>query len=445
MNRPYIDSFKKFIFFSDIGFLNFSILISHLLIFGDNSPNFPSKAFIVVANLCWCVISLLNRNYKIQVPPNINVIFEKLLMTLIYQALLVLGAIYFFKILNISRGFVMISFCIFAMMAILQRLWLFNFIESKLDEYVKKKVIVLGNKGIADSLLYTFKKRPELGYRNYEYLGINLQLDLNENLNEILIRSPDEIFVCYKEMTIESLDKLILFGDEHLIKIKVVYDSIATQRRPKPKLEKFPILHLNAQPIGSAKIKTLKRAFDIFFALSLMIVGAPIFLLLYLITRITSKGNAFYKQERIGQSEKPFYIYKFRSMYDGSEPSGPQLSKDNDPRVTKWGMFMRKTRLDELPQFWNVLKGEMSVVGYRPERKHFIEQISKKTPQYKRLFRHKPGITSLGQVHYGYAENVDQMCERLQFDLLYFCNINLNSDLNIILKTVKVMVQGKGK
>jgi putative colanic acid biosynthesis UDP-glucose lipid carrier transferase len=176
-----------------------------------------------------------------------------------------------------------------------------------------------------------------------------------------------------------------------------------------------------------------------------MTVGAPLFLLLYILTKFTSKGPAFFKQERIGKNEKPFYIYKFRSMYVDAEKSGPQLSKDNDPRITKWGRMIRKTRLDELPQFWNVLKGEMSIVGYRPERKHYIEEIAKKTPEYKKLFHYKPGITSMGQVHYGYAENVDQMCERLRYDLLYARNVNLNSDVNIIFKTVKVMVQGKGK
>jgi putative colanic acid biosynthesis UDP-glucose lipid carrier transferase len=291
----------------------------------------------------------------------------------------------------------------------------------------------------------TFKTRPEFGYNDFEYWETDLQHDLNTTMNELLIESPGEIFVCYKEMIIESLDKLILFGELNSIKIKVVYDSISNQRRLRPNLDKFPILHLNAQPTVNRKVKILKRLFDILFAVSIMIIGSPIFILLYIITKITSKGKAFYKQERIGQSERPFYIFKFRSMYVDSEVSGPQLSKDNDPRITKWGMFMRKTRLDELPQFWNVLKGDMSIVGYRPERKHFIEEISKKTPQYKRLLRHKPGITSLGQVHYGYAENVDQMCERLQFDLLYFCNLNINSDLDIILKTVRVMVQGKGK
>jgi lipopolysaccharide/colanic/teichoic acid biosynthesis glycosyltransferase len=132
-------------------------------------------------------------------------------------------------------------------------------------------------------------------------------------------------------------------------------------------------------------------------------------------------------------------------MYVNAEKVGPQLSKDNDPRITKWGVVMRKTRLDEIPQFWNVLKGEMSVVGPRPERQHFITKIVEKTPGYKKLLRLKPGLTSIGQVRYGYAENVDQMCNRVRYDMLYLQNMNFNSDIDIIFRTVKVMVQRKGK
>lgn len=191
--------------------------------------------------------------------------------------------------------------------------------------------------------------------------------------------------------------------------------------------------------------RIVKRAFDICFSLTAIILGLPLFLLLIVITKLTSKGSVFYKQERIGKDEKPFYIYKFRSMRVDAEKFGPQLSKDNDPRITKWGQIMRKTRLDELPQFWNVLKGDMSVVGPRPERAHFIKQIVQKAPGYKLLLRIKPGITSIGQVNYGYAENVDQMCQRMLFDLRYLNEVNLQTDFNIILQTVKVMFQGKGK
>lgn len=132
-------------------------------------------------------------------------------------------------------------------------------------------------------------------------------------------------------------------------------------------------------------------------------------------------------------------------MYIGAENSGPQLAKENDPRVTGWGRIMRKTRLDELPQFVNVFLGQMSIVGPRPERPFFIEQIIEKAPEYKRLLSIKPGITSIGQVKYGYAENVEQMIERMKLDLLYLDDQNLSTDLAIILETVRVIAQGKGK
>ncbi|MEX2593386.1 MAG: sugar transferase [Anditalea sp.] len=191
--------------------------------------------------------------------------------------------------------------------------------------------------------------------------------------------------------------------------------------------------------------RIIKRAFDICFSLTVMILGLPLFVMLMIITKLTSKGPIFYKQQRIGINEKPFNIYKFRSMYEDAEKCGPQLSKDNDPRITKWGEIMRKTRLDELPQFWNVLRGDMSVVGPRPERQHFIQQIVAKAPGYKTLLSIKPGITSIGQVNYGYAENVDQMCQRMLFDLRYLNEVNIQTDINIILQTVKVMCQGRGK
>lgn len=189
----------------------------------------------------------------------------------------------------------------------------------------------------------------------------------------------------------------------------------------------------------------LKRLFDVFVSCIALITGFPFFALLVIVTKITSSGNVFFLQQRIGKNGTPFYIYKFRSMYIDAENSGPQLAKDNDPRITAWGRIMRKTRLDELPQFLNVFFGQMSVVGPRPERYFFIEKIIEKAPEYKQLLTIKPGITSIGQVRYGYAENVEQMIERMKLDLLYLKNKNLSVDVGIIIETVRVMAQGKGK
>ena len=190
---------------------------------------------------------------------------------------------------------------------------------------------------------------------------------------------------------------------------------------------------------------SLKRIFDVVISLLAMVILSPVYLVTAIIVKCTSPGPVFYAQERIGYHGRPFKMHKFRSMYVDAEKSGPALSKDDDPRITPFGRFMRKVRLNEIPQFYNVLKGTMSIVGPRPERQYYIDQIVKQAPEYLLLQRIKPGITSWGQVKYGYASTVDEMLERLRYDLLYLDNMSLTTDLKILLYTVIIILQGRGK
>ncbi|MGB0933477.1 MAG: sugar transferase [Lishizhenia sp.] len=191
--------------------------------------------------------------------------------------------------------------------------------------------------------------------------------------------------------------------------------------------------------------RILKRLIDITASGISLILLTPIYITLAILVKSSSKGPVFFKQERIGKNGNPFQIIKFRTMYVDAEKSGPQLSSSHDPRITSVGRFMRKSRLDEFPQFWNVLIGEMSLVGPRPERQFFIDQIVEKEPEFLQLNKVKPGITSWGQVKYGYAENVSEMIQRMKFDLLYLKNMSIALDFKIMLYTVLIVLKAKGK
>ncbi len=189
----------------------------------------------------------------------------------------------------------------------------------------------------------------------------------------------------------------------------------------------------------------VKRIIDVSFSVIAMVVSIPLFLIIPILILIDSKGPIIYSQTRIGRYGKPFRIYKFRSMICDAEANGPKLSCKNDPRITKLGLFLRKSHLDEIPQFFNVLTGHMSLVGPRPERQHYIDLLTQQAPQYALLQRVRPGITSWGQIKYGYASDLTQMLERLPYDLVYMKNASLYLDFKILIYSFIEVIRAKGK
>lgn len=219
--------------------------------------------------------------------------------------------------------------------------------------------------------------------------------------------------------------------------------QLLTSRIRQGNIAGEPLIDISRSEISQSTLNT-KRVSDIIVSALTLIVISPIIAILAIIVRLDSRGPAFYKQTRIGYHKKPFNIYKIRSMHLNAETSGPSLSTEDDPRITRIGRFMRKYRLDELPQFWNVLRGDMSLVGPRPEREFFIRQIMERAPYYTLIHRVRPGITSWGMVKYGYASTIDEMIERLRYDLIYIENMSLIVDIKIIIYTIHTVFTGKG-
>lgn len=256
----------------------------------------------------------------------------------------------------------------------------------------------------------------------------------------------EEAIIAVESSEHEHLSRILNLLEGCRVRVKIIpsmYDILSGSVK-MTSIFGAPLIEVNKEIMPAWQF-SIKRLMDIVLSVIALLVLLPIMLIIAIVVYSTSKGPILFRQERIGRFGKPFRIYKFRSMRVDAEADGPKLSSSTDPRITTVGRFLRRTRMDELPQFWNVLKGEMSLVGPRPERKHFIDEIVTRAPHYHHLHKVRPGITSWGQVKFGYAENVEQMVRRLKFDILYIENMSIAVDLKILAYTILIILKGDGK
>jgi exopolysaccharide biosynthesis polyprenyl glycosylphosphotransferase len=322
----------------------------------------------------------------------------------------------------------------------------------------RKNALIAGFNKKAHEIESEISNHPALGLDIVGYLAVypenigktHNNIDVIGSVEEIEKIIPErniqEIIIALEHHNEDILIDIIGKCENKNIGLKIVphlYEILSGQARTA-QLYGLPLIDINPQLMPEWE-KKVKRILDVFISFIILIVASPIFLLIGLSIKLDSKGPVFYRQERCGMNGKLFKVIKFRSMrQDAEKLTGPVWSQKDDPRVTKVGRFLRKVRLDEVPQFINVLKGEMSLVGPRPERPYFVEKLSKEIPYYSRRLKVRPGITGWAQVKHKYDETIEDVKEKIKFDLFYIENMSLRMDFKILFRTIFVVFLGKG-
>ncbi|MCX7879201.1 MAG: sugar transferase [Ignavibacteria bacterium] len=338
-----------------------------------------------------------------------------------------------------------------------------RFISRRVQKHLREKriiqipVVLFGSSKEVESLLKKVELHPEWGYNIKALIltdeakfteAIHLPIYSADELEEALLKEkPFELFIAIDNPNHEYLLQIANKCANQQIKVKIVpdlYDVLTGLVKTFP-LYSIPLIEISTQLLRPWEA-FLKRMLDIIVSLFVLIVGLPLWIITAILIKLDSKGPIFYKQERVGKDGKIFTCYKFRSMYVDAEKTGPKTTVINDPRVTRIGQILRRTHIDEVPQFWNVLKGEMSLVGPRPERPIFLEHYSKILPMFRRRNIVRPGITGWNQVNSPLFEiTPEHLKNRLKDDFYYIENMSLKLDIEIILRTIYLVLRGKGQ
>ncbi|GAB6094596.1 TIGR03013 family PEP-CTERM/XrtA system glycosyltransferase [Desulfatiferula olefinivorans] len=448
-----------FFILGEASFIYVAVLVSSWILMGpsvDVLDKWLNLRALVISFVC-IVCLYYNSVYDISVTRKYSELTIRL-MQAFGAALIILAGIYaLFQDVMICRGFFLIYLPI--VMGLIA-LWRFLYMTVLHRGILNQRILLLGSSDISQGIVSTILEQIDCGYtlvavaeekhRNKTIQGLTsriLRLEGYDNLyQKARAAGIDKIVVAIKERRgAFPLDELLTCRVEGLeiVEGNSFYEMLTGKLIVS---DTNPTWFIFSEGFRKTWIQTfIKRVEDIVASMILIAVFLPVVLATAVLIKLESTGPVLFSQERLGKRKKPYRIYKFRSMrQDAEKESGPVWAKANDDRVTRVGKFIRKWRVDEIPQLWNVLKGDMSLVGPRPERDHFIKQLSEQIPYYSERFCVKPGLTGWAQVCYGYGDSIEDAVEKLNYDLFYIKNLSIFMDIVIIFRTVKTVIFGVG-
>lgn len=414
------------------------------------------KALLITITCQACLY--YNDLYDLNVTDTLAELGIRLLQALGASAILLAIVYFFFPICIISEGLFVISI-VFIIILIVS--WRIGYTHILSIGMFNQKVIILGSSDTAIEIAKEIQDKKDSGYEIATVIS-KTQWPKNTLCSEkdIPCQKPCDSFcqlaesLNVKKVIVALKEKRGAFPVQELLKCRVSgIDVLEGNTFYEMLMGKLIVEQINPSWLIFSKgfqkgflQKLFKRTIDLLISSSMSVLLLPLIVLTAIIIKLESKGPIFFSQERMGENRKPYMIYKFRSMRcDAEEYTGPVWAQEEDDRITKIGYFLRKTRIDEIPQLWNVLKGEMSFVGPRPERDHFVKQLEEIIPYYGERFSVKPGLTGWAQVSYGYGATIEDAIEKLNYDLFYIKNMSILMDIMIVARTVKTVLFGMGR
>lgn len=426
----------------------------------SSDPNFLLGVFLVP--LIWMFIFLLQGTYH-----DVRRLFRLRILNLTLGATLIGVLVVFFLFLlddqitgykQYYKSILLLTAVLFTFLIIPRFIFVSYIVHKIHSRQAGFRTLLVGGSDKAVEIYNEIQSSPKgygtdfVGFINLNGVDTLLKDKLPyfghfDDVDEILRKYKiEEVIIALESTEHDRLKKVISRLEGSELKIKILPDmyDILSGTVEMSNIFGALLIDVNSEVMPVWQ-RVFKRLVDVIISSIALILLIPLFIVLAIVIKFSSPGPVFFLQERIGMNGRPFQIIKFRTMVPDAEKAGPQLSSSNDPRITKIGRFMRKYRIDEFPQFINVILGHMSLVGPRPERQYYIDKIAELEPQFHQLTNVRPGITSWGQVKYGYAENVDEMLARMKFDLLYLKNRSLALDFKIMLYTILIVFKGAGK